>query len=328
MNKIKKFENTVSVIVPVYATEKYLAQCIDSILCQSYSDLEILLVDDGSVDRSSEICDEYAEKDPRIVVIHQPNQGVSAARNTGIDRSKGAYLTFVDSDDELLPNAVEIMLNDLLKHDADISYGVKSSVDLHGNETNIYEDHICSVYEGMQSLMLSLDGERQTNSACAKLFKRSFLGNTRFEAGRCINEDGFFLFECYVKQPKVVQHNICVYRYFIREGSASSNKKFNKKHLDMIYFSERKKEIINNQFPELREKIVNMEVSTHLFFLEVYCRNKDKKYRKYMKNSIKMIRDNYHKYHSINKHERVFSKIVYYGLYPLYKLLIQIRYGI
>lgn len=109
-----------SVIVPVYNVEKYLARCIDSILKQSYSDLEIILVDDGSTDNSGKICDQYREIDDRIVVIHKQNGGLSDARNVGMKKANGQYLAFVDSDDFIHPRMYEILMNLLLDYKADM----------------------------------------------------------------------------------------------------------------------------------------------------------------------------------------------------------------
>ena len=111
----------VSVIVPVYNVEKYLKQCLDSIVDQTLEDLEIVLVDDGSVDSSGTICDEYAKKDSRIEVIHKANGGLSDARNVGISKAKGRYIGFVDSDDYIKEDMYEILLNLIKKYDADVS---------------------------------------------------------------------------------------------------------------------------------------------------------------------------------------------------------------
>ena len=100
----------VSVIVPVYRVENYLRTCIDSILAQTYSDLEVILVDDGSPDGCPAICDEYAKQDARVRVIHQKNAGLSAARNAGLDLCQGEYITFIDSDDFVHPRFVELLL--------------------------------------------------------------------------------------------------------------------------------------------------------------------------------------------------------------------------
>lgn len=107
---------TISVIVPVYKTEKYLPQCIDSILNQSFTDFELLLIDDGSPDRSGEICDEYARKDSRIRVFHQQNGGVSCARNNGLLHARGQYVVFVDSDDRILPDYLRDLYQDVCTH--------------------------------------------------------------------------------------------------------------------------------------------------------------------------------------------------------------------
>ena len=110
----------VSVIIPVYNVEKYLHQCLDSVLNQSYKNLEIILVDDGSTDRCGEICDLYAHRDPRIKVFHQENKGLSRARNTGLSQVCGKYITFIDSDDWLKTDAIEIMYTNLIKFGAKI----------------------------------------------------------------------------------------------------------------------------------------------------------------------------------------------------------------
>lgn len=111
-----------SIIVPVYKTEKYLPKCIDSILAQTFVDFELILIDDGSPDHCSEICDEYALKDGRIIVIHQENKGVSAARNAGLDIAKGEYIGFVDSDDWIEPEMYEQMLKELQIRKADVVF--------------------------------------------------------------------------------------------------------------------------------------------------------------------------------------------------------------
>lgn len=103
----------ISVIVPVYNVEKYLPECVESIISQTYDNLEVILIDDGSTDRSGKICDEFAEKDSRIVVIHQKNSGVSAARNRGLDLCRGEYISFVDSDDYYCTDLMESAMNAL-----------------------------------------------------------------------------------------------------------------------------------------------------------------------------------------------------------------------
>lgn len=315
----------ISVIIAVYNTQDYIRKCVGSVLDQTYKCFEIILVDDGSTDASPEICDELARDYDQIRVIHQTNGGVSTARNSGINAALGEYLTFLDSDDELCENALELLLSDALKYDADVVSAVKSMVDNDGIVYDTYGNGELSIYKGEEPIVLSLEYDRQTNSACAKLFSRAFLGDVRFADGRNINEDGFFIFECYAKCPVLVQHNISIYRYFIRSAS-SSRKGFSESFFDMLYFCEEKKKIIKADFPHLEPPLLTMEVSTHLFFLEALCRTNDKKYRSDEKKSKKVVRDNYARFKPHNKHEKAMARIVRYHLYPLYKMMIRIRF--
>lgn len=111
----------ISVIVPVYNVERYLRRCVDSILHQTYRNLEVLLVDDGSTDASGAICDEYAAQEERVTAVHQKNGGLSAARNAGLERAQGTYLCFVDSDDFLDSRMLETLCCDLQEKDADVA---------------------------------------------------------------------------------------------------------------------------------------------------------------------------------------------------------------
>lgn len=318
-------EKKVSVIVPIYNSEEYLPMCIESILNQTYRNLEVVLVDDGSKDDSLRVCNEYAGLDDRIKVIHQENRGVSAARNQGLDHMVGDYFTFVDSDDALYPNAVEFLVRDIMEYAADMVSAVKTLVDSRGTARSPYDDGKIYVYEGKESLKRSLMYDRQTNSACAKLFAKEMFSDVRFAEGHSINEDGYFLFECYAKKPKVVQHNVSIYRYNIRENS-NSRFGFSPKFFDMIYFSDLKMQYIQENFPDLMELAKDMEVSTHLFFLEVLCRTNDKQYKNDQKNSIRIVRKRFFKYHPINKHEKKMAALVACGLYPIYKKAFRLKY--
>ena len=314
----------VSVIVPVYCTEKFLPMCIESICSQTYSYLQIILVDDQSPDNCPKLCEEYSKKDHRIIVIHQDNKGVSGARNTGMDYAKGEYLMFVDSDDELYPNAVETLVIDAKKYSADIV----SAFILNPQKetaTNIEDDGTCLIYKEEETLLMSLKGSRDTDSACAKLYKTSFVQSIRFDEGKNINEDGFFVFRCYLKKPVLVQHNIAVYKYNFRDNSCS-HQTFSDKYFSMLYFCEQKKVLIESCCPQFIKEMHNMEVRTHLQFLDVLCRTNDKKYRDTYKESAKIVRKLYRYHKPINDHHRKLAWIVAHGLYPLYKALVRLKY--
>ena len=113
-------DSKISIIVPVYNAEKYLVECLNSLVEQTYKNIEIILIDDGSIDNSAKICDEYAKKDERIKVVHQKNSGVSVARNNGLDMHTGDYVMFVDSDDWIELNTCEILINNIISNDKDI----------------------------------------------------------------------------------------------------------------------------------------------------------------------------------------------------------------
>ena len=188
-----KKNELVSIIVPVYGTEEYLPACIESLCNQTYQNIQIVLVDDQSPDRCPEICDEYAKKDSRITVIHQKNKGVSGARNTGLCHAGGEYIMFVDSDDELYPEAANILLNDAKEYDADIVWAPKKAVDKNGYVSNDYKEGEYTIFREDDTLLLSLRGEYNINAVWSKLFKKSFIEGVTFEEGKNINEDGFFL---------------------------------------------------------------------------------------------------------------------------------------
>lgn len=315
----------VSVIVPVYGTEEYLSSCIDSICKQSYQNLQIILVDDQSPDKCPEICDRYAQIDERILVIHQNNKGVSGARNTGIRNATGDYIMFVDSDDELYTNAIEILLSDAYMYKADIVSASKSIVAVDGCSRCLYDDNEIRIFEGTEMLEKSLKYERTTRSLHSKLFTKDIIHDLLFAEGHNINEDGYFMFECYAKLPKVIQHNVSVYKYFYRENSASRSV-FSEKYFDMLYFCDLKMKYISEKYPFFIEYAKDMEVRTHLLFLDVLCRNADSKYKSIAKKSIEIVRKRFLRFHSISKHEKLMMFIVVLGLYPLYKVLYRKKY--
>ena len=315
----------VSIIVPVYGTEKYLSDCIESLLKQTYPQIEIVLVDDQSPDSCPAICDAYAQKDERVRVIHQKNKGVSGARNTGIDAATGEYFCFVDSDDTLEANAIEILLNDILAYGADMSSATKSLVAEDGSVQAKSADGQIFVYEGDEMIKRSLLYDDRTRSLHAKLFSRRLIEDIRFVEGHNINEDGYFLFECYKKKPKVVQHNVDLYRYYFRPGSAS-NGRFAEKFFDMLYFCNLKRAYIEENMPEFLEHAYDMEARTNLLFLQVLCRTADKQYNGIQKQCIQTVRKLKKFHRPVNSHLKKLEWIVSLGLFPLYKKIIQLRY--
>lgn len=315
----------VSIIVPVYGTEDWLPECIDSIRNQTYPTIEILLVDDQSPDRCPEICDACAKQDPRIRVIHQRNTGVSGARNTGIRAARGAYLMFVDSDDTLYPDAVAILMQDALAHCADIVSAKKDTIDVNGKRLSDHRDRECRVFRGEEPLVLSLDGEANTYSVCAKLFRREFVDGILFAEGKNVHEDGFFLFQCCLRQPVLVQHDFSVYGYKIRAGSGSRGG-FSDRYLAMLDFCEEKKRLVACRYPQYMDRVRNMEVRTNLQLLDLLCRTNDPQYRSLQKQCVKTVRSFYRFHRPINSHHKQLARIVKFGLYPVYAAAVRAKY--
>ena len=318
-------EILVSIIVPVYGTESYLPACIDSLCKQTYPHIQIILIDDQSPDGCPMICDNYSRMDTRITVIHQKNKGVSGARNTGLQYAMGEYVMFVDSDDELHPEAVNILLRDSLMYSSDIAWAPRKPVDASGKLPKGYEEGTYTIFRGDDAILLSLNGEHNINAVWSKLFKRSFINGIFFEEGKHINEDGFFMFQCYLRKPILVRHNISLYQYNTRQSSCS-RQFFSDKYFSMLYFCNRKIELVKEYCPQYIEHVYNMEVRTHLLFLQVLCRTNEKKYKDVHKESVKIVRNLYRYHKPIHDHHKKLAWIVSHGLYPVYKTLIRIKH--
>lgn len=204
----------ISVIVPVYNVEKYLCSCIDSILAQTFTDFELLLIDDGSRDKSGEICDEYANKDCRVKVFHKENGGVSSARNLGIDESKGEYLFFVDSDDIISIFYIEMFVNYIKKNDSVcVVCKYTNRLSLLKNQIDSIKTKEMTSSEFLDEIWISegkLDGYLWN-----KMFKRKILIdlNIRFDEKVSIWEDMLFVVEYFVNISTVVFVDAVLYYY-------------------------------------------------------------------------------------------------------------------
>ena len=213
-------EKKISIIVPVYNVEKYLSRCVDSILRQTYTHFECILIDDGSPDRCGRICDEYAERDKRIVVIHQKNKGVSAARNAGLDVAKGEYVGFVDSDDYIAPEMFRRLVNAIEESNADISYcaieHIKENGDRYTERTRIGTVESQLVF----TIDLLLKGGYVGGVVWNKLFKQKTIGDLRFEESTQICEDALFTLSYCTKISSVIFVPEPLYHYYHRPGSA------------------------------------------------------------------------------------------------------------
>lgn len=208
----------ISIIVPCYKVEKYLPKCIESIICQTYTNIEIILVDDGSPDNCGKICDDYADKDLRIKVIHKTNGGLSDARNIAIDNTAGEYIVFVDSDDYVAPTHIEELYNMILRHQAEISintfttfYEGKAPLP-HPKSPKEY------VYTGLEAIEEMFYQEKFDNSAWGKMYHSSLFTNIRYPKG-LLYEDLPTTYKLMLKASKIVYNDNETYYYLLRNDS-------------------------------------------------------------------------------------------------------------
>lgn len=208
----------VTVIVPIYNVESYLHRCVDSILNQSYKNLEIILVDDGSPDKCGVICDEYALLDQRVKVIHKENGGLSDARNAGIDIAKGSYITFIDSDDWVQEDYIQKLYDLLIATSSDISVCdfIKTSSSNINLETKIEKNYEYTNYEALKSLAGDL--YVQMVVAWGKLYKTHLFEGIRFPVGR-IHEDEFTTYKLIYKANKIIYTTAPLLYYWQRDDS-------------------------------------------------------------------------------------------------------------
>ena len=220
----------ISVIVPVYNVEKYLERCVKSIAAQTYKDLEILLIDDGSTDKSGEMCDAFQQTDSRIKAFHKQNGGLSDARNYGIEHSAGEFISFVDSDDYIDEKMLETLHRLITENDADLA--VCSAMDVfEGKEVTQVKEIKEFNLNKVESYKYMLRGDG-IPSACNKLYKRQTVGDVRFPVGK-LYEDGFFTPQILKRVEKTAVTSKPMYYYFRRADSITT-KPFRKGDLDVI----------------------------------------------------------------------------------------------
>ena len=223
-------DELISVIVPIYNTEKYLVECVESLRKQTYSNIEIILVDDGSTDASIEICDEFAEKDSRVRVFHKKNEGVAVARNFGIQQSNGQYVVIVDSDDIAVDRMIEVLYTQIKENDADIAVGNYYIYD--ESDGNFYyyitDDDYCVEVLSSQELIDRQAGAWKWNSTAFmlttfKLYNKVLFDDVSFTHGRRFDDEAS-THRLFLRSKKTVFVNDNVYLYRRRSGSIMRSK--------------------------------------------------------------------------------------------------------
>ncbi len=216
MGKTKK--ELITVIIPVYKTEKYLKRCLESIISQDYTELDIILIDDGSPDKSGELCDQFSQTDNRIRVIHKSNGGLSSARNAGIESARGEYICFVDSDDFVERDYISVLYNLIKDYQVDLAkINYIEITNDHYSETT--KDAKAIIYKGtaVEKAFLKL----KVDSACVFMYKKTLIGTTRFPEGKT-SEDIPFNFEIFQKACGLAYLPVNKYYYWHNPDSISN----------------------------------------------------------------------------------------------------------
>lgn len=215
-----------SVIVPVYNVEKYLHRCIESVIAQTYKEFELILIDDGSTDKSGQICDDYAKRDNRLVVVHKKNEGAAIARNIGIERSNTPYITFIDSDDYIENEYISTLLKECDGRNVDLVLSGFKRVYTDGTikkESGI--SRYCANRDEISDYMFDIDQSRMLNSQCCKIFKTDIINqnNIRFIPGLSVSEDMIFSFTYFLYCSSICCLDYTGY-YYRQMHSASLSK--------------------------------------------------------------------------------------------------------
>ena len=281
-------KDLISVIVPVYNVEKYLDRCLESIINQTYKNIEIILVDDGSNDNSGNICDDYAKKDSRIKIIHKENGGLSDARNAGIAIARGDYITLVDSDDYILNDYVEFLYDNLIENNADVSickhyvkYDDGGRIDTSSGKLYVLNSKEC--------LEMMLYCDDMDVSAWAKLYKTELFKNVKYPKGQLF-EDSATTYKLIDKAKKIAFNSKAKYIYYIRKNSITTAE-FNPRKMDLIKSTNEMCNYVIDKYPELAKAAKRRLMYAYLSTLTQLAKNdkkgKNKEYRIEIMNYIR-----------------------------------------
>ena len=244
----------ISVVIPVFNIEEYLERCVSSVCEQTYTNLEILLVDDGSTDNSGRICDSLAKKDKRIKVFHKSNGGSSSARNLGISKACGEFVGFVDSDDYISPNMYELLYQAIQTYEADIAQAGRDEIDAEGNALpNICEPPGQAEFVEAADFLKELLMHRGDCSFCTKLVKRRLFQVAEFPVGE-LNEDFKLLVQLLTQVKGIVSLPEQTYHVFYRIGSntrKADKESFSRVYGDCVNNADMAEALVKKEYPKL-----------------------------------------------------------------------------
>ncbi len=313
-------DKVLSVIVPVYNVQKYLPQCIDSILNQTYQNLELILIDDGSPDKCPEICDDYEKKDSRVKVIHKENGGQGSARNRGLDIATGDYIAFIDSDDYVELDMFAIMVKALEETNSDMCHcGFITHTGLRTVLSDVPEENY--ILNSSEEILKEYFSFTFINGGpCAKIFRKKVFADLRYPEG-VAREDVYIMHHAFAACDRAVHCGKCLYHYNIREGS-SEHQEFDPKFLISIKIADERYEFIKKNYPNLLPFVEKSKYGSRISAIKKIVRsNSVKKYRDIYDELIKYLKDNTP---PTKKYKKQRMLILYFPL--IYKLEIDIKH--
>lgn len=266
-------EELISIIIPVYNVEAYLEECLESLENQSYKNFEAIVIDDGSKDKSGKICDKYAQNDKRIKVIHKKNEGVSKARNVGLDIANGKYITFLDADDYLHVDGLKNLLETIKENQSDIAISgvkdIKDGIEIRSNPK------IKATLNREEMLKMFFEERAFQCVIWAKIYTKEIIGKERFDETLTIAEDFDFIYRIFKKMQKgMINTYKLSYYYRIRSGSLM-RQKYNKKFENEIELSKKVLEDIKIHFPNLVPYSIRRYQRIILSCVDKYFREKN-----------------------------------------------------
>ena len=312
---LKVNKDKVSIIVPVYNVEKYLEKCLKSLISQSYKNIEIILIDDGSKDNSGRICDEYKRKDSRIKVIHKENAGVSEARNSGIQKATGKYLCFVDADDFVMDNYVEYMHQLIVKDSSDIAICTKMFSNFNEKQTS---EEVIENLDGENAIIRILN-YRMPIGVYSRIFKKDLIEDNRIRFLKDIYMgEGFnFNVACFQKAKKVIVSNYKVY-YYRRNNATSATTKFSIKKCENSLYAMK---VMRDNLIIRTERVINSWKyalwRTYSDAFDYMCLGNEKKDNlEKFKEYKYFIKNNYRIYKKIDISKKDKYRAILMGIFP------------
>lgn len=316
----------VSVIVAAYNIQDYIVKCLESIANQTYKNLEVIIVDDGSSDNTGKFADEFAENDNRFIVIHKENGGVSSARNKGIDVASGDFIGFVDGDDTIENDMYEMLVNNAIKYDADISHCGYKVIE-NNKETFFYNTKQIIIQDRKKGLVDLFEGTLIEPSLCNKIFRRDIVGNIRLDESIKINEDLYFNVLLFDRSHKSIFEDKAKYNYIKRDNSATASSLNNiRKVIDPLKVYDMIVDLYKMDTEILPyAKKMKIERNINIYNLLALEKNTElKKLKKQIRNYIKLSKNEVKNNNKITKKTRfmvygiIYIRFIYDLIYKLY----------